>query len=455
MVKDKINYRALGPRTALTRQTVSGRANDGGLRIGEMERDAVISHGITDFLRESMMERGDKYHVAICNTTGMLAIYNPAKDIFMSPMADGPVKFVGSIHDQTMNIENITKFGRDFSVICIPYTMKLFMQELQTMNIQMRIITEDNIEQLENMTFSKNIDSLTFRIKPDIKNIIQETKKSLTETADSTETTSATTNMYYSPKSPTNSPPDSPSTTPRTPPSSPLYIPSDSPSTTPRTPPPPSSPLYIPSDSPSTSPRTPPPPPPPPTNDTSPSYGGMRDAKHYYTAGTKVHYRGDNKAEREWRIKNVGDKFLTIFTKDTQGLDDNTKVVQVSDVYPLGHYYNQPQQRQPLQYDPQYSNNMMYTGDLQQYPAPVNFALKIINNGNDQSVGSEPLPPNAFSNQQSLINSSSKTIHDKQLGLSSSVQDITNDQGGISPLIAQSNTTTGDIDFGNLQIRKL
>ena len=61
MVKDKINYRALGPRTALTKQPVSGRANDGGLRIGEMERDAVAAHGITDFLTESMMERGDKY----------------------------------------------------------------------------------------------------------------------------------------------------------------------------------------------------------------------------------------------------------------------------------------------------------------------------------------------------------------------------------------------------------
>ena len=56
MVKDKINFRSLGPRNVMTRQAVSGRANDGGLRIGEMERDGVLSHGAAEFLNDSMME---------------------------------------------------------------------------------------------------------------------------------------------------------------------------------------------------------------------------------------------------------------------------------------------------------------------------------------------------------------------------------------------------------------
>ena len=93
MVKDKINYRAQGPRTALTRQTVQGRANDGGLRIGEMERDGIIAHGATKFLQESMLKRGDEYYVAVCNNSGAIAIYNESKKIFISPFVDGPLKY--------------------------------------------------------------------------------------------------------------------------------------------------------------------------------------------------------------------------------------------------------------------------------------------------------------------------------------------------------------------------
>ena len=181
MVKDKVNYRALGPRSNLTRQTVGGRANDGGLRIGEMERDGLISHGAAVFLNESMMDRGDKYYMAICNKTGLIAVYNPAKNIFLSPMADGPLKYVGSIAEDNMRIEHITRFGRSFSVICIPYTMKLLIQELQCINVQMRIVTEDNIDQLSNMTFSRNINDLTQNPNAIIPAIVEKIKRKLSE----------------------------------------------------------------------------------------------------------------------------------------------------------------------------------------------------------------------------------------------------------------------------------
>jgi DNA-directed RNA polymerase II subunit RPB2 len=171
MVKDKINYRARGPRTLLTRQTVQGRANDGGLRVGEMERDGIIAHGISHFLQESMMIRGDEYYMAICNKTGTIAIYNSMRNLFISPMADGPIKFTGNLLNE-MNIEKITRFGRSFSIVRVPYSFKLLLQELMTMNVTMRIITEDNIDQLDSMSYSNTINKLTFDENPDTTGII-------------------------------------------------------------------------------------------------------------------------------------------------------------------------------------------------------------------------------------------------------------------------------------------
>ena len=152
MVKDKINYRARGPRTQLTRQTLGGRANDGGLRVGEMERDGVIAHGMTNFLQESMLVRGDDFSMAICNKTGTVAIYNEEKNIFLSPLADGPIRFSGNL-EGNLNIINVSKYGKDFSIVRVPYAFKLLMQELLTMNIQMRIITEQNIDQLTTLNY--------------------------------------------------------------------------------------------------------------------------------------------------------------------------------------------------------------------------------------------------------------------------------------------------------------
>ena len=156
MPKDKINYRATGPRTVLTRQTVQGRANNGGLRVGEMDRDCVIAHGLNYFLNESMMVRGDEFFMAVCNKSGTVAIYNEKNNLFLSPFVDGPVKFVTNINNE-INIKNVSKFGKDFSIVRVPYAFKLLMQELQAMNVQMRIITEDNVDKLTSLKEGEDI----------------------------------------------------------------------------------------------------------------------------------------------------------------------------------------------------------------------------------------------------------------------------------------------------------
>ena len=152
MPKDKINYRAKGPRSVLTRQTVGGRANDGGLRVGEMDRDCLIAHGMSSFVKESMMVRGDQYYMAVCNKSGTIAVYNETKNLFLSPMLDGPLKYIDNLENEK-NIVQKSVFGRDFSVIKVPYAFKLLMQELKTMNIQMRIITEDSIDKLTTLFY--------------------------------------------------------------------------------------------------------------------------------------------------------------------------------------------------------------------------------------------------------------------------------------------------------------
>jgi DNA-directed RNA polymerase II subunit RPB2 len=172
MVKDKINYRARGPNNVLTKQAVQGRANDGGLRIGEMERDGVLAHGMSFFLNESFLVRGDEYFIAVCNKTGCLAIYNKSRNLFLSPLADGPIQFNTSA-DGNLSLDNISKFGRSFSILRVPYSLKLLIQELQVMNIQMRIITDENIDQLLNLSYSENA-SILINSDKSVKQSIQE-----------------------------------------------------------------------------------------------------------------------------------------------------------------------------------------------------------------------------------------------------------------------------------------
>jgi len=416
MVKDKINYRALGPRTALTKQPVSGRANDGGLRIGEMERDSVISHGATEFLRESMMERGDKYKMAICNVTGMMSIYNPSKNVFLSPMADGPIKYAGSLESNDIRVDTISRFGRNFSIVEVPYSLKLLMQELLSINVSMRIITEDNIEQLESMTFSNNIDLLLHKKDVDIRTIVKDIRKSLNkddiikDTPESVEEEEspekiADDSPVYNPLSPyhsyENKPIDSPEyhpyspNTPPYPPGTPPYAPG-TPPYAPGTPPyAPNTPPYPPGSTESTPDSFVPPPPPPMTENSSIETTG--DDNNGFLVNERVHYRGDFKPSRIWVINNIGDQFITIETKDLEGLDniDSKKVVTTLDIYKEGDYPYASTSFEPSTppYLPTEPNNEKIPA--QQTPT-INFApvFKITNgtnnNESDEVIANEP-----------------------------------------------------------------
>jgi DNA-directed RNA polymerase beta subunit len=121
MVNDKAHSRSIGPMVNLTRQPAEGRSRDGGLRFGEMEKDAMVSHGAARFTRGRMYDASDKYSVFICKKCGLIASYNDKMHIH---------------HCRTC--DNRT----DFAYVEIPYACKLLFQELNTMNIAPRIMTD-------------------------------------------------------------------------------------------------------------------------------------------------------------------------------------------------------------------------------------------------------------------------------------------------------------------------
>jgi DNA-directed RNA polymerase II subunit RPB2 len=121
MVNDKAHSRSIGPMVNLTRQPAEGRSRDGGLRFGEMEKDAMVSHGAARFTRGRMYDASDKYSIHVCKKCGLIAAYNDEMHIHHCRVCDNRT---------------------DFSYVEIPYSCKLLFQELNTMNIAPRFITD-------------------------------------------------------------------------------------------------------------------------------------------------------------------------------------------------------------------------------------------------------------------------------------------------------------------------
>jgi DNA-directed RNA polymerase II subunit RPB2 len=120
-------------RKCLDEKGISAR--DGGLRLGTMERDAVIAHGMAKFLKERLMDVSDAYSTYVCGKCGLFARRKeknknkriPTKtDVFYCPSCDN-------------NTNDIHK-------IMIPYAFKLMVQELMAMTIAPRIRVQKELQ---------------------------------------------------------------------------------------------------------------------------------------------------------------------------------------------------------------------------------------------------------------------------------------------------------------------
>ena len=116
MVQDKMHARARGPRATLTRQPTEGRSRDGGLRLGEMERDCLIAYGASQLLLERLMLSSDAHQVDVCETCGLMGYRGYCQSC-----------------KKTGGVTRLT----------IPYAAKLLIQELMSMNIMARLTLED------------------------------------------------------------------------------------------------------------------------------------------------------------------------------------------------------------------------------------------------------------------------------------------------------------------------
>jgi DNA-directed RNA polymerase II subunit RPB2 len=133
LVNDKVHARARGPMTTATRQPTEGRQRDGGFRLGEMERDAFIGHGLSHTLKENFMEGSDKYHLYVCGTCKLIARKKINKNVYVCDACEALAPYQKS-------------FQKPFiKKVQLPFAAKQLIQSLGAVGIKACINTEDNI----------------------------------------------------------------------------------------------------------------------------------------------------------------------------------------------------------------------------------------------------------------------------------------------------------------------
>lgn len=142
MTNDKYHSRSNGPNQNLTRQPLEGRSRDGGLRFGEMERDCMIAHQCSQFLKERMLDASDFYSTYVCNNCGMFA--TKKKDRATKDGEDNNTWYCVACQNAqaTSRSRDLTRVPTNVSRVVMPYAFKLMVQEIMSINILPRIRTK-------------------------------------------------------------------------------------------------------------------------------------------------------------------------------------------------------------------------------------------------------------------------------------------------------------------------